>query len=558
MDATMTEKGSHFKLSHWFDALSYIIRGDRKRFWICLLLGLLTNGFVSAANPLALKYLFDEGIIRQDFRRFALISIAFVAIFTLWRVAVFFYRVYVQKLKNTVFSGISLGMLAKFYKLPYQEVLQRGQGYFVSRIYDEVIVAAPLVMDTALTMSNMIITLIVALGVAVGISWRAAVMVFVAVPVLHLLSQRFGGRIRRESVAEIEEEAKVRGIMNRAVGSYKLARLFGLQAQVNSRVSAQIGSFITAFLTRFRTSARYEMLSGIFMSYVENIAIVSAGYEILKGRMSFGGFMGFMAAFWAVIGAVRGIFGLVPEMSRSTGMVERLREFEGFEVDLPRVRYAGNVDLKDVGFAYEGHTVFSALDLALRPGERLLVVGPNGSGKSTLAHLVSGLLPPTTGAATTFPLERISAVILPFDFIPGTARDNVGFAGEEGRERLQRLSDALGIVESLEKDPAELSAGQRKRLEILMVLMKQADLYLLDEPLAGIDVASKAKIMSAILESTQGKTLVVIMHGDSEYYRHFDRTLDLAKLTSETPAEEESPGDSRGDYRATLATIPNE
>lgn len=287
---------------------------------------------------------------------------------------------------------------------------------------------------------------------------------------------------------------------------------------------------------------------------MENIAIVSAGYEILSGRMSFGGFMGFMSAFWSVIGAVRGVFGLVPELSRSSGMVERLRELERVEADLSRVRYADNVGLKYVSFAYEGHTVFSDLNLALQPGGRLLVIGPNGSGKSTLAHLVSGLLQPTTGVATTFPLERISAVILPFDFIPGTARDNVGFAGEEGKERLQRLSGALGIVESMEKDPAELSAGQRKRLEILMVLMKQADLYIIDEPLAGIDVESKAKIMAAILEVTQGKTLLVIMHGDSEYYRHFDRILDLTKLAGEPLAEAKVPGDSR----AALAIILNE
>lgn len=549
----MIEKGSRFQLSQWLDALGYITRGNRGRFRNCIILGLLSNGFVSAANPLALKYLFDEGIIRHDFGRFALISIASVVIFTLWRLGVFFYRIYVQKLKNAVFSGLSLGMLAKFYNLPYQEVLKRGQGYFVSRIYDEVANAAPLVMDTALTMSNMIITLIVALGVAIGISWRATVLVFVAVPVLHFLSQRYGGRIRRESVAEIEEEARVRGILNRAVGSYKIARIFDLKAKVNFRVNDQIGRFITAFITRFKTSARYEMLSGIFMSYIENIAIVSAGYEILAGRMSFGGFMGFMSAFWGVIGAVRGVFGLVPELSRSSGMVDRLREFEGLEVDLSRVRYADNVDLKEVSFAYEGHSVFSEFNLGLQWGERLLVVGPNGSGKSTLAHLVSGLLQPTTGVTTTFSLARTSAVILPFDFIPGTVRDNVGFADEEEKGRLQRLSDELGVLESMEKDPAELSAGQRKRLEILMILTKQADLYIIDEPLAGIDIESKAKIMSAILEFSEGKTLLVIMHGDSEYHRHFDRVLDLTRLARGTPAGANGIGDSR----ATLATIPN-
>jgi ABC-type multidrug transport system fused ATPase/permease subunit len=517
----------------------------------CVVLGLLTNGFVSAANPLALKYLFDEGIIRRDFGRFAVISVAFMVIFTLWRIGVFLYRLYVQNLKNAVFADQSFRMLTKFYRIPYHEVIKRDRGYFLSRIYDEVVTASSLVMDTTLTLSNMIITMVVALSVAVSISFRATLMVFIAVPVVHILSQKYGRKIKRESKAEKEEEAKVRGVLDRAVGSYKMARVFGLESTATSKVNDQIGGFITAFFTRFRTSARYEMLSGIFMSYVESIAIVSAGYEILAGRMSFGGFMGFMSAFWAVMGSVRGVFSLVPELSRASGMVERLHEFEALDVGLSGVRYAGALHLDQVSFGYDGHSVFSNFDLAPKKGERILIVGPNGSGKSTLAHLASGLLQPTLGVTTTFPLERISAVILPYDFIPGTVRENLGFAGAVGAERLQRLSRELGVTASLDKDPSELSAGQRKRLEILMVLLKAADLYIIDEPLAGVDVGSKGKVMRAILESTEGKTLLVIMHGDSEFHGLFDRVLDLATLGSGMPTVTEEAGV----LRSPLATI---
>lgn len=539
----MTEERSGVRLSQWSATLFYIIRrGKRRRFLNCIILGLLSNGFVSAANPLALKYLFDEGIIRGDFGRFVTISFAIVAIFTLWRVGVFFYRIYAQRLKNAVFSDLSLGMLAKFYQIPYGEVLKRDRGYFLSRIYDEVATAAPLVIDTTLMLSNMIITLVVALAVAVGISWRATVMVLVAVPVVYLLSQKYGKKIKRQSMAEKEEEAKVRGILERAVGSYKMARIFDLQSKASAKVNDQINGFISAFFARFKTSTRYEMLSGIFMSYVENIAIISGGYELLAGRMSFGGFMGFMNAFWAVMGAVRGVFGLVPDLSRASGMVERLKEFEEIESDLSGLRYSDTVNLDRVSFGFNGQNVFSELDLAPKEGERILIVGPNGCGKSTLAHLVAGLLQPTSGVTTTYPLERISAVIVPYDFVPGTVRDNLGFAGLEQTEHLQRLSRELGLTDSLDKDPSELSAGQRKRLEIVMVLLKAADLYIIDEPLAGIDVGSKPTVMQAILEGTKGKTLLVIMHGDSEFYDHFDRVLDLGRLGTGIPVAEKGQG----------------
>ncbi len=523
----MTKEHSQGWFTPWVESLSHIIRGNRKGFYTCVILGILSNGFISAANPLALKYLFDEGIIRGDFGRFVTISLSFLCVFSLWRVGVFLYRVYAQRLKNIVVSKYCVRMLRKFYQLPYAEVLRRDRGYFLSRIYDEVATTAPLVMDTTLTFVNMVVTMVVAMVVAIAISLQATLMVLALVPVIYMLSQKYGKRIQRQSVAEKEEEAKVRGVLERAVGSYKLARVFNLQSKASAKLEAQLEAFISAFFARFKTSTRYEMLSGIFMSYVESMAVIVAGYQILVGRMSFGGFMGFMNAFWSVMAAARGVFSLVPQVSQASGMAKRLREFEDIRIEMPGIRYSDRVQLERVSFAYNGQNVFSDLVLAVKKGERILVVGPNGSGKSTLAHIVSGLLEPTAGITATFPLERISAVIQPCDFVPGTVLDNLGFSDRQQEDRLERLSRELGVADCFDKDPSELSAGQRKRIEILMALLKVADLYIIDEPLAGIDVGSKSRVMGAIFEFTAGRSLLVIMHGDPEFHGAFDRVIDL-------------------------------
>src|SRR6185369_6440558 len=104
------------------------------------------------------------------------------------------------------------------------------------------------------------------------------------------------------------------------------------------------------------------------------------------------------------------------------------------------------------------------LNLETCRGEKILIVGQNGSGKSTLAHLMAGFLYPTTGKLTTLPLDKISATIFPFDFIPGNVMDNVGFDSLGNRKALfEELTMELGLTHQLNKDPLELSAGQRKR-----------------------------------------------------------------------------------------------
>ncbi|HEY0048406.1 MAG TPA: ABC transporter ATP-binding protein, partial [Pyrinomonadaceae bacterium] len=320
-DSTQTETTS------WRGLLSYVIEGNKGKFAFAVLIGLLANGFISIANPLALKYLFDEGVIRGDFGLFVILGISFVVIFSFWRIWMYFYRIYVQKLKVSVNKRICLKMLHKYYELPYNEVLKKEQGYFLSRIYDEVISTSQPTIDSFLSLSNTLVALVGGSIIVLSMSWRASLTITFAIPLIYLVSRKFGGKIKEQSKIEKEEEAKLRGLLGRTINSYKPLRVFNLKTKVFEKIEDVFDKYSKAYTFRFRTGARYETISGTLMSYAETLAIIGAGYEMLVGRMSFGGYMAFMTAYWTVIGSVKSLFNLVPEMSRLSGSVERLKEF---------------------------------------------------------------------------------------------------------------------------------------------------------------------------------------------------------------------------------------
>jgi ABC-type multidrug transport system ATPase subunit len=123
------------------------------------------------------------------------------------------------------------------------------------------------------------------------------------------------------------------------------------------------------------------------------------------------------------------------------------------------------------------------------------------------------------------------------DFVPGTVRDNLSFVGPAAKgETLDRLAREFGLDGHLDKEASELSAGQRKKLEVIMGLSKEAEVYVFDEPLAGVDIGSKDKVIGEIFRRTEGKTLVVIMHGDGQFHQLFDRVVDLEVIASAEPA----------------------
>lgn len=85
----------------------------------------------------------------------------------------------------------------------------------------------------------------------------------------------------------------------------------------------------------------------------------------------------------------------------------------------------------------------------------------------------------------------------------------------------------FGLSGRLGADPALLSQGEQRKLQCVCALLKDADVYIFDEPLANVDGASKRVIMEEIARRTEGRTLILILHGEQDFRVMFDRELAL-------------------------------
>lgn len=505
-----------------------ILGPHRGKYLRLLLFTSFLSAVMSALNPLILKYLFDEGVIKRDFGLFIGLAVGFIMLATVWRFLGLKLSLAVQRLRHSVLRSLSALQLERYYSIPYGEVIARPKGYYSSRIYDEPYAAANSAVDLGFDLTSAVINSAASFAVIVFISPKATAALALTVPALMILSRRYAGRIKRHSKEEKEEEGLLRSVVARAADAYRSVRVFGLGAAAAGKMSGQTERFIGSQYMRFRQSALYGTLSSVSASYVETLVMIVCGYEMLKGNMTFGGFMGFMNAFWIAMGGIRSVINKVPEISKTEALLDRIAEFAPASPPAPG-KHSDSIALSGVGFGYGNSTVLRDLDLSVAKGEKVLLSGGNGCGKSTLANMISGFLHPTAGEMTSFPLERISACVSPHGFIPGTLRDNLDYAAldETRRKYADALLAELDMKPQLDKDSEEMSAGQKKKAEVLMGLLKEADLYIFDEPLANVDAESKKKIMDRIFERAAGATLVVIMHGDDEFRSGFDRAVAL-------------------------------
>lgn len=200
-----------------------------------------------------------------------------------------------------------------------------------------------------------------------------------------------------------------------------------------------------------------------------------------------------------------------------------------------------------------------SVDMTVQPQSMTAIIGPNGAGKSTLLKAALGIVKPLSGQATCFGqpvekmLDRIAYVpqrsSVDWDFptrvidvvLMGLYRE-LGLLGRVRKDHRARAASALervGMTDFADRQIGQLSGGQQQRVFLARALAQQADLYLLDEPFAGVDAATEKAIVDVLKTlRDDGRTVVAVHHDLSTVSEYFDNAFLInTRKVAEGPVE---------------------
>jgi zinc transport system ATP-binding protein len=209
------------------------------------------------------------------------------------------------------------------------------------------------------------------------------------------------------------------------------------------------------------------------------------------------------------------------------------------------------VDLRGGTVSYDGHEALSRVDLRIDAGEVVAVLGANGSGKSTLVRAVVGLVPLQAGTLHLFGTpadrftERTRLGYVPqragaATGVPATVREVVatgrlarvgrlGRAGPADRAAVGRALATVDLASRAHDAVATLSGGQQQRVLIARALAGEPDLLVMDEPTAGVDLASQDALAVAVGRLVQaGTTILLVAHELGALHPLIGRAVTLA------------------------------
>ena len=218
------------------------------------------------------------------------------------------------------------------------------------------------------------------------------------------------------------------------------------------------------------------------------------------------------------------------------------------------------LDIHDVTVAYHRQPVLWDIDLTLHDPALVGIVGPNGAGKSTLIKAVLGLVPLASGLVTVFdqPVKRVRKRIgyfpqrnsVDWDFpvnvfdvvLMGTYGQLGWFRRPGAKERAWALEclGRVGLAGMEQNQIGQLSGGQQQRTFLARALAQRADIYFMDEPMAGVDAATEHVIFNVLRElRDEGKTVIVVHHDLRTVPEYFDRVILLnTRLVATGPTPE--------------------
>jgi ATP-binding cassette subfamily B protein len=358
----------------------------------------------------------------------------------------------------------------------------------------------------------------------------------------------------------------------REVG-YLGAVLTGRASAADVRLLGAAGFFaarLAALRGRLRDSlaalARRREGTEIAVATLRSVGLFAAWYVLaqraLAGELSLGGLVLHAQAAQRTQHAVRDLLGALAVLREHRRFLRPVVDLLGRRPTVvgtpplatpppgpPRLSAAG------VAFRYPetARDALSDLTFEIAAGERVAIVGANGSGKSTLLRLLARLYDPTAGAITAqgIDLRRVDPVAwrariaaLPQDgsLYELSVRENLalGLPHAPSARALEQVLAAVGLVDTVAALPNGLdtvcsrrvpggvdwSHGQAQRLLLARVLLRPADLVLLDEPFAGLDAASAARLVDYLQQLPRATTWVLAEHR-LEYLRLCDRVLVL-------------------------------
>ena len=371
-------------------------------------------------------------------------------------------------------------------------------------------------------------------------------IVLICIPLVVGPIMIFGRRVRRLSRNSQDQVANVGAYVGESIQQIKTVQAYNHQDYDRAEFAGHVENAFEVALKRVKTNAYLITIVMTLVFLAIGAMIWVGGRDVINGSMTPGELTAFIVYAVMVATAVAAISGVVSELQRAAGALERLIEllYAKNEISAPinpkhfDGKPKGSLVIDKVCFSYPSRPESMAINnvsFIIHPGENVALVGPSGAGKSTLFDLILRLYDADEGSVRLEgieireldPLElrsHIAVVSQQPAIFTGNVLDNIRYgqpmADQRAVEGAAEAAYAKDFIEELPKkfesflgeSGVRLSGGQKQRIAIARAILKDPEILLLDEATSALDAESERQVQMALAGLMKNRTSLVIAH----------------------------------------------
>ncbi len=381
-----------------------------------------------------------------------------------------------------------------------------------------------------------------AFAILTSINWQLSLIIFIVIPVIFLFVIKIQKRMAAAFAKSREAMSVVNAEIENSLSGIRVSKAFAATGQEDAKFAGVTAQFVAARKDRVKAIADFDAGFGFCIDMLSFLAISSAGFFAVTGRINIGDFTAFLLYISMFIGPIYRLLGFVESLQDGMSGFVRFREIMQVapEKDIanpaPMGDIKGDIVFDDVSFSYgDEKDVLFNVSLKVPAGKTVALVGPSGGGKTTICHLIPRFYSPSSGEITIDGQNitnlacselRSNVGIVQQDvfLFTGTLRENIAYGKPEAEEaEILAAAEKANLLEFIKTLPegldtyigergVKLSGGQKQRISIARVFLKNPPILVLDEATAALDNLTEQAIQQSFDELAVGRTTVVVAH----------------------------------------------
>ncbi|MBQ6331186.1 MAG: ABC transporter ATP-binding protein [Clostridia bacterium] len=550
-------------------ALIKRILGYLKPYWLQFLLVFLTilvSAGVGLLPSIITGRIVNEALVGKDMKLLIQLLIAAFVTLTVSQVIGVLESYINAWISNRIIYDMKNQMYGHLLSMPHAFFTTEKQGDIITRMNSDIAGVSSVISGTLTSIVRNIVIVVTTLVALFTMSWQLALVGIVVIPLL-ILPTRSAGKTRWKLLSESQaKNDEMNQLVNEtlSVSGSLLVKLFAREKREQARFEAVNDEVTKLSMKEQRSGKWFMVLMGMFTEIGPLLIYFAGGWFIIQKTdptLNVGIITSTVMLVNRLYRPVQSLLNIHVDFTRSLALFTRIFDYYDMvpairEPKRPRRPNVSGEDIRyeHVAFSYSpDKPLLSDISFTVPAGKMYAIVGPSGSGKSTIVNLLPRLYDVDRGSVLigrndvrsfdlTYLRRSIGVVTQESYLFNGTIRENLLYAKEDATEA--ELMDAIrtaSLTEFIENQPdgldtvvgnrgLKLSGGEKQRLSIARIILKDPSILILDEATSALDSISENAIQDALEHLMEGRTTIVIAHRLSTILKA-DRILVVANGT---------------------------